>query len=155
MKLGVYTAALHDMDLRDALTTISALRIVGAEINAGGFLPSPHLPVDALLSGEFDVDEYLAVFAETGTGLTGLNPTSLGGRHTVNRWPEQSSLDFVAVGLGHDVGFWARFLAALNRIDPEMAVNVEHEDVELGQHEGLQTAAETLLAAHELTTQPA
>ena len=32
------------------------------------------------------------------------NPTGLGGRHVVNKWPEDSAWDFVAVGRGHDVG---------------------------------------------------
>ena len=60
----------------------------------------------------------------------------------------RSAWDFVAVGRGHDVDFWARFLQALERVDPEMAVNIEHEDVELGQLEGLQVAAQTLKAAN-------
>ncbi|MBB5164087.1 sugar phosphate isomerase/epimerase [Mycobacterium sp. AZCC_0083] len=333
MRLGVYTAVLHDMPLRQALTTIRSLGLTGAEVNAGGFLPSPHLPVAALLDGELDPAAYLAVFEETGVQLTGLNvngnplhadpevgpedaddlrrairvaatlgvrrvvtmsglpaahsggqwpawhvnpwdsgyldsldyqwddvavpfwreidalarahdvkvciemhpqnlvfnpptlqrlvektgathvgaemdpshlfwqgidpvaaidflgelvfhaaakdtrinpacavygvlddrftrtpadqpSTSLGGRHTVNRWPTESSWDFVAVGRGHDVDFWARFLAALRRVDPDMAVNVEHEDTELGQLEGLQVAATTLLAASDLAAQP-
>jgi sugar phosphate isomerase/epimerase len=72
---------------------------------------------------------------------------SLGGRYTLSRWPEQSSWDFVAVGRGHDVAFWADFLAAIEKIDPTMAVNIEHEDAELGQLEGLRFAAQTLLAA--------
>ena len=38
------------------------------------------------------------------------NPTGLGGRHVVNKWPEDSAWDFVAVGRGHDTEFWARFL---------------------------------------------
>ena len=76
------------------------------------------------------------------------NPTSLGGKHVVNKWPEDSAWDFVAVGRGHDVDFWARFLRALEQVDPNMAVNIEHEDVELGQIEGLQKAAETLKAAN-------
>jgi sugar phosphate isomerase/epimerase len=83
------------------------------------------------------------------------DPTSLGGRHTVNRWPRDSSWDFVAVGRGHDVEFWARFLAALHRVHPDMAVNIEHEDTELGQLEGLAVAAETLTAAAHLVGQPA
>jgi sugar phosphate isomerase/epimerase len=58
-----------------------------------------------------------------------------------------SSWDFVAVGRGHDVGFWTRFLEALQRIDPGMAVNIEHEDQELDQMEGLRYAAETLRTA--------
>ena len=62
-------------------------------------------------------------------------------------WPENSSWDFVAVGRGHDVAFWTDFLAAIKRIDPDMAVNIEHEDQELGQLEGLEYAAKTLLTA--------
>ena len=52
MKLGVYTAILHDRPLPEALRIISSLGLTGAEINAGGFLPAPHLPVHALLPGE-------------------------------------------------------------------------------------------------------
>lgn len=333
MELGVYTAVLHDRPLREALSIIRDLGLTGAEVNAGGFLPTPHLPVAELLSGRLEPAAYLSAFQETGVTLTGLNvngnplhvdpevgpqdaedlrraiavaamlgvrrvvtmsglpaahpggqwpawhvnpwdsgyldsleyqwddvavpfwreidalardhdvkvciemhpqnlvfnpptlqrlvektrathigaemdpshlfwqgidpvaavdhlgalvlhaaakdtrinsacaiygvlddrftripaaehPTSLGGRHTVNRWPQQSSWDFVAVGRGHDVGFWAAFLAALDRVDPDMAVNIEHEDAELGQLEGLQVAAETLCAAEQLAAQP-
>ncbi|MCW2556352.1 MAG: hypothetical protein JWP55_316, partial [Mycobacterium sp.] len=73
MRLGVYTAVLHDMPLRQALTTIRSLGLTGAEVNAGGFLPSPHLPVADLLDGELDPAAYLAVFEEIGVQLTGLN----------------------------------------------------------------------------------
>ena len=307
MKLGVYTAVLHDRSLREALETIASLGLEGAEINAGGFLPTPHLPVKELLSGEVSPQEYLKVFDETGVSIAGLNcngnplhadpevgpedaedlrnaikvagllgvdrvvtmsglpaahaggqwpawhvntwdsgyldsldyqwdqvavpfwkeidalarengvkvaiemhpqnlvfnpptlerlvektgatnvgaemdpshlfwqgidpvaavdwlgdlvfhaaakdtrinenckiygvlddrftripadqnPTGLGGKHVVNKWPEDSAWDFVAVGRGHDVDFWSRFLAALQRVDPDMAVNIEHED---------------------------
>jgi sugar phosphate isomerase/epimerase len=72
---------------------------------------------------------------------------SLGGRFTLSRWPENSSWDFVAVGRGHDTAFWTRFLAALRAVDEDMAVNIEHEDPELGQIEGLEFAARTLLDA--------
>jgi sugar phosphate isomerase/epimerase len=78
---------------------------------------------------------------------------SLGGRYTLSRWPDDASWDFVAVGRGHDAEFWARFLQALERIDPDMAVNIEHEDQELDQIEGLRYAAETLL--HAAGRQPA
>ena len=71
----------------------------------------------------------------------------LGGKYTVSRWPTDSSWDFVAVGRGHDVDYWSQFLQALERIDPDMAVNIEHEDQELDQFEGLRSAAETLLSA--------
>jgi sugar phosphate isomerase/epimerase len=72
---------------------------------------------------------------------------SLGGRYTLSTWPENSSWDFVAVGRGHDVAYWSRFLAALQKVDPDIAVNIEHEDAELGQLEGLQYAARTLIEA--------
>jgi sugar phosphate isomerase/epimerase len=53
------------------------------------------------------------------------------------------------VGRGHDVEFWARFLAALSRVDPDMAVNIEHEDASYDPVEGLRLAAETLIAAND------
>jgi sugar phosphate isomerase/epimerase len=71
----------------------------------------------------------------------------LGGRYTLSRWPENASWDFVAVGRGHDVTWWSAFLAALAKVDPDMAVNIEHEDQELGQMEGLQQAAANLRSA--------
>ncbi|MET8249400.1 sugar phosphate isomerase/epimerase [Streptomyces sp. NPDC005202] len=325
MKLGVYTAILHDRPLREALEVIASLGLTGAEINAGGFLPAPHLPMEDLLSGALEPADYLKVFAETGVTLTGLNangnpldpdpvagprhatdlrnaikvagllgvrrvvtmsglpagepggrtpawnvypwhsayldsleyqwdqvavpfwqeiealaaehgvkvciemrphnlvfnpatlkrlvkrtnarhigaemdpshlfwqgidpvaaikdlgplvfhaaakdtrinercringvlddrftrvtdnPVGLGGLWTLNRWPTESSWDFVAVGRGHDEVFWRDFLDPLRDVDPDMAVNIEHEDTELGQLEGLEVAARTLRAAN-------
>ncbi|WP_042391745.1 sugar phosphate isomerase/epimerase family protein [Streptacidiphilus carbonis] len=72
---------------------------------------------------------------------------SLGGRYTLSRWPKSASWDFVAVGRGHDIPFWTDFLRALHAVDPDMAVNIEHEDQELDQVEGLRLAAENLKAA--------
>jgi sugar phosphate isomerase/epimerase len=71
----------------------------------------------------------------------------LGGPFTLSRWPSNSSWDFVAVGRGHDVDWWRGFVQALDRVDPTMAINIEHEDQELDQMEGLGLAARTLLAA--------
>jgi len=325
IKLGVYTAILHEYELPEALKTIKALGLGGAEINAGGFIGTPHLPVTDILSSDAAVEDYLGTFAEAGVTLTGLNVNgnplhpdaevrekhsadlqrsielaarlgvkrivamsglpgghagatapnwavnpwdsayldildyqwdiavdywkdinaraaghdvkvaiemhpqnlvfnpatmirlvertgathigaemdpshlfwqgidpvaaikhlgplvfhaaakdtrineackingvlddrfrrlspdeerlNIGGRYYVNEWPKNSSWDFVAVGRGHDVGFWRDFLAALASVDPGMAVNIEHEDMELGRIEGLQVAAATLQAA--------
>jgi sugar phosphate isomerase/epimerase len=72
---------------------------------------------------------------------------SLGGRYTLSAWPENSSWDFVAVGRGHDVDYWRRFLEALHKVDPDIPVNIEHEDQELPQLDGLRYAAQTLLEA--------
>ena len=76
------------------------------------------------------------------------NPLNLGGDNTLNIWPQHPSWQFVAVGRGHTVeDFWVPFLQALHAIDPDMAVNIEHEDTELDQVEGLRLAAENLIAA--------
>ncbi|MPY55106.1 hypothetical protein [Streptomyces acidicola] len=81
------------------------------------------------------------------------NTLNLGGRYVLNHFPEDAPWNFVAVGRGHDTAYWADFLDALAKIDPD-PVNIEHEDTELGQLEGLQTSAATLLAAAEDLTSP-
>jgi sugar phosphate isomerase/epimerase len=75
------------------------------------------------------------------------NPMNLGGHTFATQWPADASWDFVAVGRGHDQKFWAEFLGALAAVDPDMAVNIEHEDTELDQLEGLRQAADNLIAA--------
>jgi len=70
--------------------------------------------------------------------------TNLGGDEWANEWPENSAWDFVALGRGHDTAFWTEFLTALQEVDPDMAVNIEHEDVSLGRIEGLEVAAAVL-----------
>jgi sugar phosphate isomerase/epimerase len=327
MKLGAYTACLHDKPLPEALSILAGMGLQSAEVNSGGFIPEPHLPAADLLAGESARQDYLGIFAEHGMTLTALNcngnpldanaarrekhsadllrsielaallgvkrvitmsgtpgtdpaatlpswntltwdsayldvrdyqwdvavafwrtvqeraahfdvkvaiemhphnlvynpatlerlvtetnathvgaemdpshlfwqgiepieavnhlgdlvyiaaakdtrinprarihgvlddtgfvrvgpdepgAIGLGGPFTLARWPRPSSWDFVAVGRGHDVDWWAGFLAALANVDPEMAVNIEHEDAELGQLEGLESAAKTLLRA--------
>jgi sugar phosphate isomerase/epimerase len=70
--------------------------------------------------------------------------TNLGGDEWANEWPKNSAWDFVALGRGHDVAFWTEFLRALHEVDPEMLVNIEHEDVSLSRIEGLEVAAKVL-----------
>jgi sugar phosphate isomerase/epimerase len=77
------------------------------------------------------------------------SPLGLGGRNTLNRWPADAAWQFVAVGRGHGEEFWVPFLQALHETDPDMAVNIEHEDTELGTLEGLALAAGNLTAAAE------
>ena len=72
---------------------------------------------------------------------------NLGGDEWANEWPKDSSWDFVALGKGHDVAYWAEFIRALHDVDPDMCLNIEHEDIELGRIEGLQVAADVLKAA--------
>jgi hypothetical protein len=67
----------------------------------------------------------------------------------VNAWPSDPGWKFVAVGVGHDVAYWAEFLAALAEVDPDMAVNIEHEDADYSGLGGLALAAENLRAAAE------
>lgn len=327
MKLGAYTACLHDRSLAETLKLLQEMGLTSAEINAGGFVPAPHLPIEQILSSATAREDYLGQFAEAGIALTGLNvngnplnpdpevgpkhaedlrraitiagllgvrrivamsglpaaheggrypswvvnpwdsqyldvldyqwqevaipfwkdidararevdvkvciemhphnvvfnpgtmerlateinathvgaemdpshlfwqgidpvaaierlgdlvyhaaakdtrinqqncriygvlddrfqrvpadqnPVGLGGRHTLNRWPEDASWEFVAVGRGHGQEFWVPFLQALRAVDPDMAVNIEHEDAEFDQVEGLRLAAENLKAA--------
>ena len=73
MKLGVYTAILHDRALPDALDVIADLGLGGAEINAGGFLPPVHIPIDDVINSQAARDDYLAIFADRGVELAGLN----------------------------------------------------------------------------------
>ena len=62
-------------------------------------------------------------------------------------WPENPGWKFVAVGIGHDVEYWTEFLRALAEIDPDMAVNIEHEDADYSRLDGLALAAENLRSA--------
>lgn len=73
--------------------------------------------------------------------------TQIGAEEWANEWPSASAWDFVALGRGHDADYWARFLTALNDVDPGIACNIEHEDTSLGPVEGVQEAAEVLLDA--------
>jgi len=72
---------------------------------------------------------------------------NLGGDEWADEWPEEAAWDFVALGKGHDVAFWTEFLRALHEVDPDMLVNIEHEDTALGRIEGLQVAAAVLKEA--------
>ncbi|MHA3723685.1 sugar phosphate isomerase/epimerase family protein [Leucobacter sp. HY1910] len=78
--------------------------------------------------------------------------TNLGGDEWANEWPKNSAWDFVALGRGHDTAFWTEFLRALREVDPEMWVNIEHEDVSLGRIEGLEVAAQVLRDADAALT---
>lgn len=72
-------------------------------------------------------------------------PTGIG--FWCSAWPADPAWRFVAVGIGHDVEYWAEFLRALAEIDPDMAVNIEHEDASYSRLDGLALAAGNLRAA--------
>jgi sugar phosphate isomerase/epimerase len=73
LKLGAYTACLHDRPLPDALEVLTADGLTSVEVNTGGFIPSPHCPVDALMASEQARRDYLAEFSTRDLELTGLN----------------------------------------------------------------------------------
>ncbi|WP_353816595.1 sugar phosphate isomerase/epimerase family protein [Agromyces sp. SYSU T00266] len=95
--------------------------------------------------------EYAALHGVLDNRFRRLSPdedrVNLGGDEWVNEWPTDSAWDFVALGRGHDTEYWTEFLRALREIDPDMWVNIEHEDVSLGRIEGLEVAAAVLTAA--------
>jgi hypothetical protein len=73
--------------------------------------------------------------------------TNLGGDEWANEWPKDAAWDFVALGRSHDVVYWSTWLAALHAVDPDMLVNIEHEDTSLGRIGGLEVASQVLLDA--------
>jgi sugar phosphate isomerase/epimerase len=73
MKLGAYTACLHDKPLGEALQLLRELGLDSAEINSGGFLPAPHLPIEEIRGSQDARSEYLAMFEAAGITLTALN----------------------------------------------------------------------------------
>src|SRR4051812_8835075 len=73
LKLGAYTACLHDRPLGEALDVLKANGLTSVEVNTGGFIPSPHCPVDALLASAQARADYLEEFSSRGMELTGLN----------------------------------------------------------------------------------
>lgn len=89
LTLGAYTACLHHLSLSEALDVLRDAGLDGAEINVGGFVPSPHAPVDALLASATAREEYLGIFDDKGIKLAGLtasgNPVNplpdIGPRH--------------------------------------------------------------------------
>jgi sugar phosphate isomerase/epimerase len=46
LKLGAYTACLHDRPLADALEVLKGNGLTSVEVNTGGFIPSPHCHLD-------------------------------------------------------------------------------------------------------------
>ena len=73
LKLGAYTACLHDRPLEAALDVLESNGLTSVEVNTGGFIPSPHCHIDLLLSSAQARRDYLDVFASRGMELTGLN----------------------------------------------------------------------------------
>ena len=66
MLLGAYTACLHDKPLEEALQILRGLGLDSAEINSGGCLPAPHLPIDQIHASADARADYLGLFARPG-----------------------------------------------------------------------------------------
>ena len=92
--------------------------------------------------------EHAALYGVLDNRFRRLSPdeerTNLGGDEWANEWPTDAAWDFVALGRGHDTTYWREFLRALRDVDPQMWVNIEHEDVSLGRIEGLEVASKVL-----------
>ena len=73
MKLGAYTACLHDRSIDETLKILGELGLTSAEINTGGFIGTPHIPIDDILASAGAREDYLGRFAQAGITLTGLN----------------------------------------------------------------------------------
>jgi sugar phosphate isomerase/epimerase len=140
MQLGAYTACLHDRSLDEALDILADLGLTSVEVNAGGFIATPHLPVAELLESESARTDYLAEFARRGLVLTGLNANGNPLHPDPEVGPQHAADLRRAIEL-------VQFLTALHKVDPDIAVNIEHEDQSMGQVEGLAFAAEDLKKA--------
>jgi sugar phosphate isomerase/epimerase len=168
--LGVKVALeLHPQNLVFNPATIRELRERGGGLtNIGVELDASHLfwqqmdPVAVVrdlgdivfhaAAKDVRVNAHAAINGVLDNSFRRLSPdeprTNLGGDEWANEWPKPAAWDFVALGKGHDTAYWAEFLAALREVDPDMWVNIEHEDVELGREEGIAVAAEVLVAAN-------
>jgi sugar phosphate isomerase/epimerase len=103
---------------------------------------------DAMITPGVDIRGVLDTsFARVPADAPDKVPTGYG--FWVNAWPTEPGWKFVAVGVGHDVPYWTEFLAALAEVDPDMAVNIEHEDADYSRLDGLALAAGNLRAAAE------
>lgn len=80
----------------------------------------------------------------------GPNMVAFTGRYSANDYPVDPSYEFVAIGSGHDTQFWSEWLAALYKVNPGIAVNIEHEDPHMGRIEGLEYATNSLNEAAKL-----
>ncbi len=101
---------------------------------------------DAMITPGVDIRGVLDTsFTRVPADAEGKVPTGYG--FWCASWPQNPAWKFVAVGVGHDVGYWTEFLRALAEVDPDMAVNIEHEDGDYSRLDGLALAATNLRAA--------
>jgi len=101
---------------------------------------------DAMITPGVDIRGVLDTsFEAVPADAEGKVPTGYG--YWTTAWPSDPAWRFVAVGIGHDLPYWTEFLRALAEVDPDLPVNIEHEDASFSRLEGLAIAAENLRAA--------
>ncbi|WP_328293050.1 sugar phosphate isomerase/epimerase [Kineococcus sp. NBC_00420] len=157
LELHPQNAVFNPANLRELLERTGATHL-GVELDASHLFWQQMDPVAVVrdlgplvfhaAAKDVRINPAAAVYGVLDNRFRRLDPaedrTNLGGDEWVNEWPKESAWDFVALGRGHDTAFWAEFLRALHEVDPDMAVNIEHEDTSLGRIEGLEVAAEVL-----------
>lgn len=111
----------------------------------GGHIGHVHAKDTRIFPGAAHAGVLDTSFIRVPQDAPGKVPTGIG--TWCNAWPDDPSWRFVAVGLGHDVDYWADFLREIAAINPDMVVSIEHEDASLGQEEGLAVSAKTLMEA--------
>lgn len=131
---------------------LESIRELGSHIfhvHAKDTAIEPGVATRGVLDAEF---ERVPATAENKT------PTGIGS--WCNAWPSDPAWRFVALGEGndaagnkHDVKWWAEFLREIEKINPDMNVNIEHEDANYGAQEGLEISARNLLAAQDAKEQ--
>lgn len=141
--------------LETMLDTAAELGIETLEITTGGYSSAPHLDLDKLLSSADAWREYLHAIESRGLKLETLNcngnqlsPDETGARDVetvekhvcdLNRSHESApylatpayerSWTYCALGYGHDVFWWKRFIMALTQMGHDGAMSLEIEDV--------------------------
>src|SRR4051794_19859681 len=73
LKLGAYTACLHDRPLAEALDVLQSNGLTSVEVNTGGVIPSPPCHVDLLLASAQARADYLGPFSSPGMEVAGVN----------------------------------------------------------------------------------
>jgi hypothetical protein len=133
LKLGAYTACLHDRQLAEALEVLKSNGLTSVEVNTGGFIPSPHCHVDLLLSSEQARRDYLAEFSSRGAAKDPMIARVVAIRGVLDTSFEQMPADVKG-----------KVPAA---VGPSLAVNVEPEDANHSRLDGLALAVRNLRAA--------
>jgi len=125
MKFGAYTAVLHDRPITDALKTLRDLGLDSAEINSGGFLPAPHLPIDEIRASAGAREDYLGLFAAQGITLTRASNVAFLELEWTPAMHDQAEDRCHRIGQHDAVTAW--YLLAADTIDETMAALIQRK----------------------------